>query len=57
MIESAMGNLTPEVETTEVREIEEGEGSSYTVGRDDNEGEDADDGDQVVHSPKVHTVQ
>lgn len=44
--------LIIKVETAEVREIEEEEGSGSTLRKDDNEGGDADNDDRIEDSPK-----
>lgn len=47
MIEGMLRDLALKVETAKVREVEEEKGSSFTLEKDDNEGEDADDEDQM----------
>lgn len=48
MIEGVLGELEPQVEATEARGVEdEEEGWSSTTGKDDNEGDDANDEDQI----------
>lgn len=56
-IEGVLGDLEPEIETVEVREAEEEEGSSSTLEKDDNEGKDDDYEDQVENSPEEHFKQ
>lgn len=56
IIEGELGNLAHEVETIEILEVEEEEGSSLP-GKDDNEGEDVDDKDQVDNAPGENVEQ
>lgn len=57
MIEGVLDDLASELETAEVHEIEEKEGSSSTMGKNDNEGEDVDDENQVKNSLEAHNKQ
>lgn len=51
MIEDILGDLAPQVETAEISELEEEEGSSSTLGKDDREGNDADNENQANNAP------
>lgn len=45
------------MEPIEIHKVEEEEGSSFTSGKDDHEGDDADDENQVDDAPEEQTKQ
>lgn len=51
LIKDVLDDLMPEVETFEIREIEEEEGPSYMPRKDDNEGGNDDDDERTKVSP------